>query len=366
VKKLPVAAIALFLVFAVVFADEEEKPFLQLAEGNFWKYDVLEGEDKESGKVEVEEFCGSGKYKLELTDMGKGSPDDTTWRIEKDCIIWEFAPGFDWKILKFGAKKGDAWTAGSGTIIKMWWAGGVGIVKLEVVDGGKTQTVWKLSSFEVGCSISDKKLKELVKEADVVAEITVPKESVGAKKASVKLAGTFKGKVKTKDGRIKITQSQDNTEVEPFKQGDFVVFLKKEGEALVLLHSALEAQEQLLDRLAKIFTPPGKSIEKFKEFAEKAEIIAGVEIVILEDRGSFKYYVAKIITTAKGAARRKYLDVLSVPGVKLDKGGKYILFLVGTEESGRKLTKPLDPVKGILEFDEGLISKLAEIAKDSE
>jgi hypothetical protein len=256
-------------------------------------------------------------------------------------------------------------TRGAEAVVNMWWAGGVGIVKLEDARGGKTRTSWTLTSFKAGPDISDEKLKEMVEKADVVAQVSVPKEGAGSKKVNAKLGCSFKGDTKAEDGRIKITQPREGATVKPFEQGDFVVFLKKEGETLVMLYGAVESDKQILDRITRIVTPPGRSLEKLKELAGKAEIIVGVEIVVLEDRVSFKYYVGKIIAAAKGASRRKYLDVLCLPGMKLDKGKKYILFLVNTEEAGRKLAKPVDTVKGILDYDEGLLNRLAEIAQAS-
>ena len=142
------------------------------------------------------------------------------------------------------------------------------------------------------------------------------------------------------------------------------MFLKQEGETLVLLYGAARADRDMLDWLAGIVTPEGQTPGKLKELCEKAQIIAGVEIVVLEDRGSFKYYVVKVISAAKGAQGRKYLDVLST-GLSVKKGGKYILFLVNTEEHGRTMTRLVDTIKGVLDYDEALLARLAELSKGS-
>ena len=105
--------------------------------------------------------------------------------------------------------------------------------------------------------------------------------------------------------------------------------------------------------------------EKLKKLCEKAQIIAGAEMVVLEERGDFKYYVVKVVSAVKGCTGGKHLDVLSLPGMELEKGGKYILMLVETEKSGRKMTKPVDALKGVLDYDDEMIKTLSEIVKGS-
>jgi hypothetical protein len=89
VRKLPAIAVILLTACAAALADGDEKPFLQLAKGNFWQYEVVEGEEKVTGKIEVEEIDKDGKFKLKLSDMGARSPQSVTWRIEKEYIVWE-------------------------------------------------------------------------------------------------------------------------------------------------------------------------------------------------------------------------------------------------------------------------------------
>jgi hypothetical protein len=54
--------------------------------------------------------------------------------------------------------------------------------------------------------------------------------------------------------------------------------------------------------------------------------------------------------------------------MKLEKKKKYILFLVKTEYVGRKMTRPVNVAKGVLDFDEvdeDFMKKLGAALKDS-
>lgn len=401
-KRLPLVALVLLLACPAALADEN-KPFIQLARGNFWKYDVLELGEKKSGKIEVTEIGMNGKFEMKFTGMGV--PEEAmAWKVGNKYLVWEFPPETKWKILKFGVKKGDSWsseidfvvpipvesevvavediqtpagrfkgclkirnvlgTETGSNIFYMWWARGVGLVKLETVENGELDTRWTLTGYKVGYDISDEKLKEMVEEADVVALVAVPREAAGARKAQVKLADLYKGDLEAKDGEIIISHPEEGEAAGKLKQGDFIVFLKKEGGSLVMRHGARGADKIMLDRLGELLTPPEYSAENLKELCKRAEIVAGVEIVVLEDRQTFKYYVAKIIVKAKGARRRKYLDVLSVPGMNLEKGKRYVLMLEKTKKSGRKLLQPVDAAAGVLEYDQGLLNKLGELCED--
>lgn len=415
-KKLVLSAIVLLFALGVVLAEGEKKSFIKVVKGNFWKYDVVERGKKKEGKIEVIEIDKDGKIKVKLTGM-EGPSDDMTWKMSKDYLIWEVEMGMEWKVLKFGAQKNDTWNSefkpqvpggpgmdpemkmvlkskvvevedldtkagkikgclkvetrteggfGGNEIIAMWWAQGVGLVKVQVKRGEEVRDSWILTSYKVGPDISDQKLKGIVEKADVVAMVTIPKEGANARKVQVRLNGLYKGEPKTKEGEIFISQppAQDQ-KLDAFKPGEFVVFLKKEGEALILIDSAIKAEKDLLDRITKLLTPPDKSPDKLKGLCDKAAIIVAVEIVVLEERGSFKYYVAKVLSAAKGAKGREYLDVLSLPGMELEKGKKYILLLVETEKSGRKMTQLVDVAKGVLDYDEGMLKKLSEIVKGS-
>lgn len=398
-RKLTAAGLLVALACAAAFANGDKKPFLPAEKGSFWEYDLKYGEDKKTGKIGVSSVEANGTLNLTL-DGFQSLDDDMKWKLKKDSIVWMYKGG-GWTVLKTDAKKGDSWTSNLGgeemtlrsvlvdiedantpagkfkgclrvmnntpeglETVCMWWAKGIGIVKVEVSTRGKVQESWLLKSYSVGPEVGDDELKQLLEKADVVAVVAVPKEGAGSRKVQVKVSGLFKGQPSEEDGEIMISLPVGETQLKPFEPGEFVVFLKKEGAALVMLHSVLYAEEKLLDRLTELVTPEEESLENLENLCREAQIIAGVEIVVLEDRGSFQYYVAKVISIAKGTGGRKHIDVLSTPGVVLEKGKAYILFLNEAVESGRRLTRLVDSVKGVIEYDEGLLNKLAEMSKE--
>jgi hypothetical protein len=384
-------------------AQEENKPFVELAKGNSWKYDVTEGKEKKKGRLTVEEVDSGGKFRLKAENLGAGFPEEMTWEISGSFLVWKIGPEFRWKILKLDASKGDTWSskpneksklsfnskvtaveevtvpAGNFTCLKvktisegeenpplvwMWWTKGVGLVKVETVEFGKKHTSWVLTEYTVGHGLSDEVLNEMLKKADVVAQVSIPGKEAGAKEARAKLACSFKGDPKTQDGLMVLTLKGHTGKQTSFAEGDFVVFLKKMGASFVLQHDALPAEEGLLDKLTELAAPPGETLAKFKALCDKSEIVAGIEVVKLEDRVDFKYYVAKIIGAAKGAEGREHVDVCLVPGKNPEKGGKYIIFLSRTTINGRAMFSPVGRrSEGLLDYDEGLLGKLKEICQ---
>jgi len=400
-----VVTVVLLAISSLLFAEGEKESFLEIVKGNYWKYDVVERERKRQGEIRVTETGKEGEFKVELKGMD-GPGDDMAWKLDKEYMYWRLEGTFDWKVLKFKAKKGESWTtvaappgmeekivikseladiedvktpAGSfakcfkvvsnvaqeDEIISMWWAQGVGLVQLRVMRKGNVTDSWVLREYSVGPEISDEELKSFLEKSDIVALVTVPKDCAGAKKAQVKVGGIFKGEPEEKDGQIVISMPDDAAETDVYEPGDFLVFIKKDGDSLKLLRNPVKSARLLLDRLTKLVTPPDQTVEKLKELCDAADIIAGVEIVVLEERGDFSYYVAKLLSTAKGAEGREYLDVLSIKGVEFKKDEKYIFFLVETEKSGRKMAKLVDAVKGVLEYDEALVGELKKIANGS-
>jgi hypothetical protein len=390
-------------------AEGKEEPFLQFAKGNCWEYDVLRHGDKESGKMEVAEIDQTGKVKVKLTNMRGPMGAEMTINPSGGFLAWERAQGeqkFSWKVLKTSAKKGDSWTssvsefgremslkskvvevedvktaAGSfkGCLkvesypdgegkekVYMWWAKDVGLVKLEVSRGDRVSESWTLTAYKVGPDISDEKLKEMVEKADVIALVSVPKEAENSEKAQARLTGTYKGELQAKDSKIEINQPGKDSKLKALKEGDFIVFLKKDGEKLALLYDAVRSQKELTDRLTKLLKPGQKADDALTRLCGKSEIIAAVEMVKLEDRGTFKYCVVKVASTLKGDTKEgKHLDVLSPEGIELKEGQKYILFLEATEQSGRKMWKLADLVSGAAEMKEDLLKKITELLKGS-
>ncbi len=411
-KKAVVTLFALLSLCAVALAEGKEEPFLQLAKGNFWKYDVVEHGDKSSGKLEVEEVKADGTAKIKVTEMAD-FPASINWKMTKEYLVWELSEAgisFKWNMLKFGAKKNDSWTTDmmpegievpdgvppeqlkltikstvvavedvttpAGTFkgclkvkhvtpgpnegVYMWWAKDIGLVKLLVEKANNdVDTSWTLTGYKAGPDITDKQLKEMVQKAEMVVIIHVDKEALGEEDVQVSLRGAYKGDPKAKDGKIVITQPEKGSKIKALEEGDYVVFLKKDGEKLVLSGAAVKSQKDLIARLDKLFKPESGD-EKLKQLCEKAEIVIVAEAVKLEDRGSYKYYVVKIVSGLKGADEGKHMDVLCPQGVTLKEGAKYIMFLARTEETGRKMARPVDVVRGIIEHDEDVVKKLKE------
>jgi hypothetical protein len=403
VKKL-LTCLALTFLCSIAAAQEDNQPFLELAKGNTWKYDVAEREEKSSGQLTIEEIGSNGRLKVKAENLGAGFPEEMTWEISGGFLVWRIGPEFEWKVLKLDASKDDTWegkpnksskltlkskvmarekvTVPAGSfnslkiettteggenppVIYMWWARKVGLVKVETVEFGKKHTSWTLTKFTAGYSLSNETLKELLEKADVVAQVSIPKKGAGAKEVNAKLACSFKGEPKAENGCITLALPEPKGNFKPFETGEFVVFLKKAGSSFVLLHDTLPANSILLDRLTKFVTPPGETLEKLKALCDKSEIVAGIEIVKLEDRVDFKYYVAKILGAAKGAEGRKHVDVRSVPGLKLEKGKKYLVFLSRTKVQGRTMLSPTGANEGVLDYDEGFLGKLKEICKEA-
>ena len=412
-RKAFVAMLALLSLCAVALAEGKEEPFLQLAKGNFWKYDVVERGKKSSGKLEVEETKEDGTAKIKVTEMAD-FPASLNWKMTKEYLVWELKEAgmsFKWNMLKFGAKKDDSWkteimpegieipdgvppeqlkmtiqstvvavedvTTPAGTFkgclkvkhvtpgpnegVYMWWAKGVGLVKLLVQEAdGEVDTSWTLTGYKAGPDITDKQLKEMVQKAEMVVIIHVDKEALGEEDVQVSLRGTYKGDAKAKDGKIVITQPEKGSKIKALEEGDYVVFLKKNGEKLVLASGAIRSQKDFVARLDKLFKPESDD-DKLKELCKKAQIVIVAEAVKLEDRGSYKYYVMKVVSGLKGAEEGKHLDVLCPQGVTLKEGGKYIMLLVKTEETGRKMARPVDVIRGVVEHDEETAKKLKEI-----
>jgi hypothetical protein len=247
----------------------------------------------------------------------------------------------------------------------MWWAKGVGLVRLEQTRRGEVRESWTLTAFKVGPDISDEKLKEMVEKAEVIALVSVPSEVEKSEAVQARLTGTYKGEVAAQDGKMEITQPGKDSKVKQLTEGDYIVFLKKEGEKLALLYDAVRLQKELTDRLTKLLKPNEKADDALGKLCEKAQIIAAGEIVKLEDRGTFKYYVVKVVSAVKGAEEGKHLDVLCPEGLDLKEGEKYIVFLEATEQSGRKMMKLVDLVSGAVELKEDLLKKVTELVKGS-
>jgi hypothetical protein len=414
--------------FHIALAQDAKEPSIQLEKGNFWKYEVKEGEKKSTVKAEVVKYQKPGSFKIKVPEMRVSMHG--TWRVESDCLVWEIAKGpnwqTEWKVWKFDAKQNDSWRSTLNVVIThgsseppkpcievvsrvvavedvqtpagefksclkvrnvivanpgmkrdpdserdeyMWWAKGVGLVKAILTNrSGAVTTTWTLTSYKVGHEISDKKLKEMVKNSDVVALVSVPKEAADAKQAQVKLTAVYKGDSKVQDDKIIISLPKESKKAKGFKQGEFIVFLKKKDKGLVLSSCAAKTDSQLLDRITKLLKSADEKPESLKKLTKRAEIIVGAEVVAFEKRESFNFYVVKVIAALKGTKRGKHLDVLSLPGMKLEKKKKYILFLVKTEYVGRKMTRPVNVTKGVLDFDEvdeDFMKKLSAALKDS-
>jgi hypothetical protein len=407
-KRSILLTLVLLITASFALAEGKEEPFLEFAKGNYWKFDVEKRGNKNSGKMEVTEVAEGGKIKVKLTDMRGPMGNEINMEMSGGYLIWQMEEQratFRWKVLKFSAKKDDSWESDitefdekmvltskvtavedvktpAGTIkgclkienypsaepdskVIMWWAKGVGLVRLEQTRRGEVRESWTLTAFKVGPDISDEKLKEMVEKAEVIALVSVPSEVEKSEAVQARLTGTYKGEVAAQDGKMEITQPGKDSKVKQLTEGDYIVFLKKEGEKLALLYDAVRLQKELTDRLTKLLKPNEKADDALGKLCEKAQIIAAGEIVKLEDRGTFKYYVVKVVSAVKGAEEGKHLDVLCPEGLDLKEGEKYIVFLEATEQSGRKMMKLVDLVSGAVELKEDLLKKVTELVKGS-
>ncbi len=397
--------LALSLVAIFALAEGKEEPFLQFAKGNYWEYEVAGPFDEtKNGKMEIVEIGADGAFKMTLKDFGPIGRE-MKGKLTKEYLTWNWGGEFDWKVLKFGVKKGDSWVSKisrgtremtlkskviavedlktpAGTfknclkienypeeepqeVVHTWWANGVGLLKLAVAEAGRSEMSWTLKSYKVGPDISDKQLKEMVGKADIIALVSIPKDAEKSDKAEVTVTGIYKGKVETKDGKMEITQPGKDSKLKRLKEGDYLAFLKKDGDKLVLACDTLKSQETLTKQLVKLLKPEDKGDELLKSLCDKAETVAAVEVVKLEDRGEFKYYVVKVLSAVKNAEEGKHLDVLVPAGVTLKENAKHILFLVATKEHGRRMMQLVDVVKGVLDHKEETLKKIEEIVKSS-
>jgi hypothetical protein len=391
-------------------AEGKEEPFLQLAKGNYWEYEVKGPfqEKATTGKIEIEKIDKDGKIKIKTSDMGILAGGGMAWKMSSNHLIWELGDGeVTWKVIKFNAKKNDSWTSKfreggprgemtltskvvaiedlktpAGTFkgclkvehypeeekdekLYTWWVKGVGLLKLGMVARGPGEISWTLKSYKVGPDISDKKLKEMVEKADIIALVSVPKDAEKSEKAQVSVSGTYKGELEAKDGKIEITQPGKDSKLKRLKEGDYLVFLKKNEGKLALACNAVKSQKTLTERLVKLLKPADKGDELLKSLCGKAETVAAVEVVKLEDRGEYQYYVVKVLSALKNAEEGKHFDVLVPTGVTLKEGGKHIMFLAVTKEHGRKMMRLVDVVRGVLDHKEETLKKLEEIVKSS-
>ena len=406
-KRIVFLTTVLLIISTQAFAEDKKKQFILLAKGNTWNYDTVEQGKKSKMKWKVTEGLSENKAKIKSTEKDGTKEEVMTWKLEGGFLVWETVPGMWWRVLKFDAKKGDSWkttiTAPSGPIegqqvimeskilavedlltpagkfknclkiehipkgapregkIITWWAEGVGLLRMDMISKEVIEIGCVLTSFKVGPGISDEKLKEMVEKAEAIALVTVPKEAVSQKAAKVDILGAYKGDLKVQDGKIEIAKPEKYTKIEGFAESDFVVFLKKEGEKYNLLYSPAWAGTEMLGRMAKLITIPKPGPEKLKELAGRAGIVAGLEIVKLEERGSYNYYVAKVISALKGCEEGKHLDILHLTGMNLEKGKKYVLFLHETEVSDRKMTRVVDVFSAVLAHDETTLKELFKI-----
>ncbi len=398
--------VMLAVLAGAVLAQEKKQSFIPLAKGNFWKYELVHGRRKMTSKAEITQVEETGKVKVVMqgSDIGQRT---VRWAVIGRHLVWKDKSGVHWKVLKFDAKKGDTWTTSTTAAsehtgeswkvtveskvvaeecvqtlagrfrnclriehiakggqrkasIVTWWARGIGLVKLEGKTEGEDDLRLTLAAFKVGPRMTDKKLKEMTGKAEIIALVSIPKEMVNQKTAKADILGFYKGDLKSPDGKVEITKPEKAANIEGFVEGDFIVFLKKEGDKYNLLNSPEWAGTEMLGRMAKLIKIPKPGPEKLRELAGKANIVAAVEIVKLEERGSYSYYVAKVTSALKGCEEGKHLDVLDLPGMRLEKGKKYILLLRETEQSGRKMAQAIDVFSGVLTHDEATLKELAK------
>jgi len=108
---------------------------------------------------------------------------------------------------------------------------------------------------------------------------------------------------------------------------------------------------------------PEYTDEEIKDICGKSDIVAAVEVVVLEKREAFSYYVVKVLSELKGSTGREHFDVMAAKEMELETGEKYIIFLVKTEKSGRKMFKLTDQKNGLLTYEEKLLKRISKINK---
>ncbi len=155
-----------------------KEPNLRLCRGNFWKYRVQQRGKTTVGKLEVTGVFKDGQIRVQNRNLSSDLGATLMWKPAGDFLIWEWH-GFDWKVIQFGAHPKAKWTSTGkafGPDLKLhsvvlavedvetpagkfkdclkirtrledrrspdselhdmfqWWARGVGLVRLEVVE----------------------------------------------------------------------------------------------------------------------------------------------------------------------------------------------------------------------------------------
>jgi hypothetical protein len=412
VKKVILLIAAVMVLTSISYAQEEvkaTKEYVPLAKGNFWEYSVKEMDKENNGKLEITEKIGEGRFQVKTTNMGQGSPESMEFCIEGEFFCWKMQEGptpMLFRMLKFGAKKGDSWTstieppqgmeaptmtlnstlvgleevstpAGvfkdclkvmltvpmeSGAI-SMWFAKGVGMIKWERRSSeGEVRQSWTLTKYKVVQGLDAEQISKYLGESEtaLLVEVTsvtdIKPEKEGEAVTKVKVAGkvekAFKGKPSQTELSLEMAAGSIRT-------GKYVLFFKKGEKGEALFGEPVEATESALKAIEEILAPP----PVLTGISDASLIIAG-KVTTCEDRGTFKYYVVEVIKALKGE-KKEFIDVYRTEGLDLENGKIYLFALKVKEVSGRNYFEPVGKDAVVIHSSEAE-KKVEESLKEKE
>jgi hypothetical protein len=284
----------------------------------------------ESVKTPAGEFQNAVKvvtvYKLPAGMMGPGDDDDTNMQVT--ITMW-FAPGVG--------------------IVKMLAAAPMAAMtqelsKFQVKPGGERliTIAAQVSELVVIASVKAKKPPEFFDEEGKKRIEEEAKKRAAERKAKIAKGETvdtsmvvekvLKGKLDHKE--IVVAAAQEIAE------GKWVLFLgklKKEGYPLI--GPTLPAQDEIVRKVDSVLNPP-KPIT-LKEALSKADLVIVGKAVVKEERENYTYWVFKVEKTLKGENASEHVDVLFKEGLSFTADERYMLALRASERHGRKFQEVL-------------------------
>jgi hypothetical protein len=288
-------------------------------------------------------------------------------------------------MLKFGAKKGDSWTSNlaesmpgevpegfsmtmtstitavedvstpagvfknclkvvhtmpmEGGAMSMWFAKGVGIVKMMPTSSeGESEATVTLTKYKIVLGPDAQQISTWLKESEtaLLVEVTsvtdVKPEKEGEAVTKVKVAAKVEKALKGKSPDAELSLELPAGSI---KVGKFVLFFKKGEKGDAILGEPVEATESALKAIEEALAPP----PPLSGISDASLIIAG-KVTTCEDRGTFKYYVVEVIKAFKGE-KKDFIDVFRTEGLDLENGKIYLFALKPTAVSGRNYFEPV-------------------------
>ena len=405
-KRVILCIAAVIVLSLISYAQEEvkaTKEYIPLAKGNVWEYKAT-GEGKEwDAKLEIVAKLGEGRFKVEPTET-IGDFSGGEFVIEGDFFCWKglsLPVDMTWRMLKFGAKKGDSWTtplppkadpdipttltstfatveevstpAGVfknclkivhplptefGTItISIWFAKSVGMVKWEFSIPEEGPATMVLTKYKIVGSPDAEQISKWLKESEtaLLVEVTsvsdVKPEKEGEAVTKVKVAAKVEKALKGKPSQTELSLEMAAGSI---KVGKFVLFFKKGEKGDAIFGEPVPASEENLKAIDEILNPP-----KFADTISDASLIIAGKVTTCEDRGTFKNYVVEVIKAFKGE-KKDFIDVFRTEGLDLENGKIYLFALKATVVSGRNYFEPASKNAVVMHSEE--IEKQVESA----